>query len=195
MPDHTQNDILGNNLDRLGNIHLSPCNIAFCAPGLSAEQLVELVVRHPETVKIAEVIQVQPERSVIPQVDQVIPDNLFVRWFTIGRQAHELVFSRIDPESREVGERRIEESQGMRKTQLADQLYPVVFAVGYAAGSPFANAIQRDNCGSFERRREERAGGVGLMMFRKEHLAGQFYAALYERFLDLHGDPELLSHP
>ena len=72
---HAQHDLLGHLLDRGGDVHVELRQQLLRRARRLAEQRVELAVRHGQADAVVEVIQVQPERAVRLQVDQLVEDH------------------------------------------------------------------------------------------------------------------------
>ena len=82
----------------------------------AVEELFHLRIGHGQALAIIEVGHVHPEGAVLFQIKQVVDDEVFVFWLSVGGEAHEFVLAGVDPEPREVGEGRVEQAQGVRKT-------------------------------------------------------------------------------
>ena len=91
----------------------------------------------------------------------------------------------------------------MRIADFAHDLKPVSTAHGSRGGGPLADAVHGEHHGIFERRWKECAGGVTLMVLRKEQPAGpvalrpdRLQFAAEEVFLkQLLSNPQRKSHP
>ena len=121
----------------------------------------------------------------------MVLEQLDVLRLAIWREPHDLVFAGIDSEACEVGERRIEKAQRVRKTQLAQHLDVRPTPYADRRGRPFANAVHRDDRGLLERRRVERRRGVRFVMVAEVH----FTLVAVEPLLDVGGHPEFLAEP
>ena len=97
----------------------------------------------------------------------MLPEPAGVARLAVRREAHQLVLARVDAEPREVGERRIEETERVRKADLVGQLEAVAASRAVGGRGPLADAVHRQYRRLLERRREERAGGVGFVMLRE----------------------------
>src|ERR1017187_848088 len=90
-----------------------------------------------------------------------------------------------------------------RISDFAHKLKPVSTAHGSRGGGPLADAVHGEHHGILERRWKERAGGVTLMVFRKEQPAGpialrpdRLQFAAEKVFLEqLLSSPQRKSHP
>ena len=80
-----------------------------------AEQRREALVRHGEAAHVVEVTLVEAEAAIVLQVDEAFENDLGEARSAIRRKPHQLVLAGIDLESRVVGERRVEQPQGMGK--------------------------------------------------------------------------------
>ena len=138
-------------------------------PGLGiarrrAEQRMEALVRHGQPGAIVEIIEIEAERAVGLEIDQIVANDLLVFRRSVGREPHQLVLARIDLEAGVVGEGGVEEAQAVRKVNLLVDLQVLAFADGNRGGRPFAHAIEREDGSLVERRRVERGGCMAQMM-------------------------------
>ena len=192
---HAEDDLLGDDLDRLGQVHLSLGDLGLRGAGRPVEQLGKAVVGHGEAVEIAEVREVEPEGPILADVEQMVINRLHVHRFPVGRQPHELVFARVDFEAREIGERRIEQPERVGEAHLLEDGEFVVRAVADGAGGPLADTVDGEDGGALEGGGIERAGGVRLVVLREVDVLRHVDARLVERGLHLQGDPQFLPHP
>ena len=188
-PEHR---LLGHRLDRRRDVHLALGDRGLRLARRPAEERVELRRGHPEPLAVAEVRQVEAERSVVLQVDQMLPDPVGVARLAVRREAHQLVLARVDAEPREVGERGIEEAERVRKADLVRQLDAVAASRAVGRRGPLADAVHRQDRRLLERRREERAGGVGFVMLREDD---RLAVAPAQPTRDLARQAELLARP
>src|SRR6185436_4891856 len=100
--------------------------------------------------------------------------------------------ARIDLEAAVVGERRVEQAQRMRESQLALELHLVAPAEAPARRRPFADAVEGHHRGFIERRRKERAAGVRFVVLGEDAAA---LVLAVEALADLAWDVELLAQP
>ena len=161
-------DLFGHGLYRRSQVHVPLRQRLLGLARGTAEQVVEPPVRHRQSGAVVEVIEVQPERAVRFQVDQMVMNESGVLRLAVRRESHELVFARIDLESRVVRKRRIKQAERVRKVDfpLDDQLAAV--PDGNGCRGPLPDAVHREHHGPVERRRIEGAGGVTQMMFGKQ---------------------------
>ena len=140
---------------------------------------------------IVEEGHVHPEGTVVPDVDQVVTNQIDVNRLAVGGQSHHLVLTAVDPKSRVVGEGRVQESQRVGKPNLSADRHLVFPAVPHGSRGPLSHSIHRDNGGLFKRRREEGAGSVGFVMLTK------YIAMLLQPQFPIHfpAQMKLLSHP
>ena len=190
-----EDDLLGDVLDRLREVHLALGDRRLGAAGRTPEQRRELAVGHLQAVEVAEVVHVHPERAVLPDVDQLPPDGVRVPALAVGREAHQLVLARVHPETGEVGEGRVEEPQGVREGDLAEELELVPLAHADGGGRPLAHAVEGQHGRLLEGRGVEGRRRVRLVVLGEEDLPGLADAALLQRVLDLGRDPQLLAQP
>ena len=102
-------------------------------------------------------------RSIRCCVISVLVDGPAVR-----RQPHQLVFAAVDLEPAVVGEGRVEQPERVRKLHLLRQLDRVAAADADRGRRPLADAVERQDGGLVERAREERAGGMALVVIRED---------------------------
>ena len=160
--------------------------------GRSAEERVHLRRRHDVVVAVAEVGHVQAERAVFLQVEQLLDDHVAIDRLAVRRQAHQLVLAAVDLEAREVGHRRVQETEGVREAQLLHHLETIAPAHGDRAGGPLADAVQGEDGRLLEGRREERAGPVRLVVGHEDVLA---LVRAREPLVELARHEELLLEP
>ena len=164
----TKHDLLGDGLDRRREIHVDLRQLFLGCAALDAEHIGELVVRHAEASAIVEVGLVEAEGAVLLEVDDLVEDQVLEPRLAVGREAHDLVFTRVDLEAGVVGKGRIEQSQRMREVQLFQHLEAVALAVAQRRGRPLADAIHGQDGGFLERRGKERRGGMALVMLAEQ---------------------------
>ena len=78
----------------------------------------------------------------------MLPDPVGVARLAVRREAHQLVLAGVDTESREVGERGIEEAERVRKADLVRQLDAVAASRAVGRGGPLADAVHRQTAAS-----------------------------------------------
>ena len=160
-----QHDLLGHLLDRGGDVHVERREqILGRVAHRRAEQVGELPVGHGEAGAIIEIIEIEPERSVRLQVDQMIEDAGGIFRLAVGGEAHELVLAGIHLEAGVVGERRIEQPERMREVQLLDDRQLVAVPDRRGGGAPFADPVHgqhRARPGTARRRRRSPRGSDG----------------------------------
>ena len=72
---HATHHFFGDHLDRCGEIHVSLHQPFVGRPRRTTEERVKALARHRESGAVVEVGQVETERSVVLQVDQVLEDQ------------------------------------------------------------------------------------------------------------------------
>jgi hypothetical protein len=100
---------------------------------------------------VSEVLHRHPERAVGFKVDELVVNQVDVLRLAVGGKAHEFVLAGVHSEAGEIGERRVEEADRMRKTHLPEQLDPVAAPDAIARRCPLAHAIESENRGLVER--------------------------------------------
>src|SRR4051812_4567715 len=118
-------------------------------------------------------------------------DGPDVLWLTVGREAHDLVFARVDLEAGEVGEGRIEESERVGPAELMGKVDAISFARSVCGGRPLADAVHGENCRALEWRRIESARRVRLVVLGVENVPRVVREAVANEILG----EELLLHP
>ena len=187
---HPQHDLLADFLNGSRQIHLALCQLALGLARRPANQLVELAVGHRQAREVVEVLLIEPERSVVAQIDQFLVDDVDVFRLAVRRESHDLVFAGVDLEPGVVRERRIQQSKRIRPVQLVENLEIIAAAAADRSGRPFADTVDCQDRRLLERRRQERAGGVGLVM-----LAVQDISRVAELLFQLAIDVQLVFDP
>ncbi len=190
---HREHDVFGDDLDRRRKVELALGDLRFGRTRRSAEQVGEAAVRHREPGEVVEVLHLHAERAVGPQVEQVLTDGVGVDRLPVRREPHELVLARVHPEAAEVGERGVEEAERVGEVELALQLDVVAATHPDAAGGPLPHAVEGEDRRALERRREERARRVALVVLGEPEVLGHRCPDALQPALDLVGDPELLT--
>ena len=137
----------------------------------AVEQVGKTLARHAIANWEVEVIHVQPETAVIANFDQVVEDFFDVFWFAIRRETHHFVLARIDFEAGETRERRIKQTERMRKFDFFDYFERVVAAKRKTRRRPLAHAVDREHRGILKRRRIKSRHRVRLMVLGEQHFA------------------------
>jgi hypothetical protein len=192
---HPQHDLFADDLHRARQVHLFLGQLGFGNPRRAAKEAVERGARHRETAEIVEVLLVQAEGAVVPQVEQFAIDEIDVLRLPVRGQPHHLVLARIDLESGVVRERRVQQPQRIRPAQLVHQRQVRALPDADGGGGPLAHAIHRENGRFREWRGVEGAGRVRLMVFGIEHfpIESQRVADL-PLHVELVLDPERAGH-
>ena len=146
----TQDNLLGDRLDRSGDVHLALADRVFAAARLAAEQLVKPIVGHPQSGAIIEVALIDAECAVGLEVDEMVEDELSVFGFAVRGEAHHLVFTVVDLETEIVGEGRVEQTKRMREMNLPHDLDLVAATEADGGGGPFADPVHGQDHGLVE---------------------------------------------
>ncbi len=168
---YPQHRFIEDRLDRCRDVHVPLSERLLRIAGWSTKELRESVVGHPQAGRVVEVGHVQPERSVILEIDQLPQNCVAVRRTAIRGESHHLVLTRVHPESEIVGECAVQQAQRVRESNLAQHLYSRIVAERQRCRRPFANAVDGEDRGLLERRREKRARGVAEMVLREHEAA------------------------
>src|SRR5205814_8134953 len=119
---HLQHHLLGDLLHRAREIHLALRQRRLGLARRPAEERLEAAAGHPQAVWIREVLHVHPQAAVVADLEEVVLDRTHVLRLAVRREAHHFVLAGVHAESGEVGERRVQQAEGMREAQLANQL-------------------------------------------------------------------------
>ena len=157
-------DVFEHRLDRCRDVHVLLLEPSLGIARGPAEQRVEALVRHGQPGAIVEVVEIEAERAVGLEIDQVVANDLLVFRRAVGRKPHQLVLAGIDLEAGIVGEGGVEQAEAVREMDLLVDLEVFSIADGGRRGGPFADAVEGEDGGLVERRRIERGGGVAQMM-------------------------------
>ena len=122
-------------------------------------------------------------------MQQALINQLFVFGFTIGRQTHQLIFAGINFETAQIRKGRIQQTEGMRESDLFQDFDTVVTTSADRSGRPFSNAVHGKDCRALKRRWEEGAGRMRLVMLKKQDLTGRPQRHFLHRFFDLERNP------
>ncbi len=192
---HPQDDLLGHLLDRPGQVHLPAGEVRLGRPRRAAEHVVEAAVGHAQRGQVAEVLPVDRERAVVVEVDQVVEDGVHVAGLAVGGEAHQLVLAGVDPEAAVVGERGVEQAEGVREVELADHLDLMAPPHPDARGGPLPHPVEGQDRRGLERRGEEGRSGVALVVLGVPEVPGSLVAQGGQLGLDALADPQLLAQP
>ena len=142
-------------LDRGGKVHLALGQPDVRLARRAAEQRVEARIGHGQPGAIIEIVEVEPERAVGFEIDEMVENFLRVFRLAIGREPHDLVLAGIDLEAGVIGEGRIEQAERMREMDLlGDGEIAAAPDAGRTRG-PFADAVHGEHRRLIERRRIE----------------------------------------
>ena len=81
---HPEHRLLADFLDRARDVEIALDQVGLRHPRRRAEQLVERPVGHREAAEIVEVLLVQRERAVVPEVDHFVEQQLDVLRLAVG---------------------------------------------------------------------------------------------------------------
>ena len=116
--------------------------------GGTAEQTIEGAVGHRQAMEVVEVLDVQLERTVLLQIDELGQNRLHVLGLAVRREPHHLVLARVDLEAGVVRERRVEHARanaGYRSSAISLMSLPRPDAV--RRRRPLAHAVDGQNRG------------------------------------------------
>jgi hypothetical protein len=133
-----------------------------------AEQTVEARIGHRQPGAIVEVFEIEPERAVGLEINEIVVDELREARRAVGREPHHLVLAGIDLEAGVVGEGRVQEPEAVGEMDfLGDREVAAVPDRG-RRGGPFADAVEGEHRGPLERRGIERGGRVAQMVLAEQ---------------------------
>src|SRR5262249_53576371 len=132
------------------------------------EQLGELLVRHGQTGAIVEVVEIQPERPVGLEVDQMIENESGVFWLAVRREPHKLVLAGIDLKAGVIRESGIQQPKRVWEVQFLEYLQLLTAADCCRRGAPLADAVHREHRCLQEWRGVKRAGSVAQVMLGEQ---------------------------
>ena len=136
-----QHRFLDHGLRRGGEVHVPLRQRLVRLARRPAEQRVELAVGHRQPGAVGETVEIQAERAVRLEINQVIENGPEVLRLAVGRQAHHLVLAGVHLEAGVVGEGRVEQPQGVREVDLPRHLQLVAVADGYRGGGPLTDPV------------------------------------------------------
>src|SRR3954465_2737887 len=165
---HAQHDLLADHLDGASEVHLLLRQRRSQRAGRPAEELSERLAGHGQTTEIIEVLLIQPERSVLAQVDEITQNEIHVARLPVRSKAHHLVFTGIHLEAGVIGEGRVQQAKRIWPSELRENFQIAPPAQADRCGSPFTASVHRRVGGFLKRRWKERARCVGLVMLRIE---------------------------
>jgi hypothetical protein len=143
-------DIFEDALDGCRKIHIHLPDFRFGLSPRNAEQLLESLTGHGQARVVFELLQIEPERTIVFDVNELFQDQIFINGFTIGGQTHELIFPGVDFESREARERRVEEAQRMRENDPFQDVKLFALGLGHGQRVPFLDGIDGDDRSLFK---------------------------------------------
>ena len=179
MAGETEHRLVEHRLDGCGHIHVEWRQpVLLGPPRRLAEELGEALPDHAEARAIVEVALVQPETAVLLEIDHVLEDRRCKARLAIGREAHDLVLSRVHLEPEILGKGGIEQAEGMRKVDFLVDRKVRASAKPHARRRPLADAIHRQHHRLLEWRGEESARGVAQVMLGEAQPVARIEAGL-----------------
>ena len=161
-------DLLGHILDAGRQVHVPLLEGGLRITGPPPEEPIEPPPRHGQPLAVREVIHVEPETAVALQVDEMLQDRLPVDRPAVRSQPHQFVFTAVYFKTAVIGKRRVEEAERMGKCDVVDESDPVSLADPERGRAPLADPVERDDRRFVEGAREERTGGMGLVVIGKD---------------------------
>jgi len=145
-----EHDLLGNGLNRPCQVHFALRDRRFGKPGRPSEECTKPLVGHSKTADVVEIALIEPEASVLLDVNQVLLDQVCVHGLSVRSEAHQLVLAGVHPEPREIGEGGIQHADRMREPNLLEQLDAIALAFSDGRRRPFTDPIHGENRRLFE---------------------------------------------
>ena len=147
---HLEHHFFSDVLNRPREIHLPLRQLGFRLPARPAHQPLQRTARHRESAGVREVLHVHPQAAIVPDLDQVIFDELDVFRLAVRCEAHHLVLARIHLEAGEVSESRVQQPERVWKAKLSQQLNLIPAPGANRRGRPLADAVHGHDRGLFE---------------------------------------------
>src|SRR5579863_7222738 len=119
-PRQPQNRLFSDRLNGRGDVHMELRELAFTAAHRLPEQVRKALVGHAAAGAIVEEGNVQAEAAIRLEIDEFVADDVAISWRAVGRQPHHLVFAGIHTEADVIRERRIQEPERMRESDLVE---------------------------------------------------------------------------
>ena len=91
------------------------------------------------------IFHVEPKGAIGFDINQMILDLFCVCGFAIWSESHDFIFARVHFEPRVVGERRVQEAEGMRKGDFPQWRDGMLVSCPEGCRGPFANTIHAEN--------------------------------------------------
>jgi hypothetical protein len=189
---HPQHNFFRHFLDRRGNIHMLLSERRFRPTARQTKELLELSTGHYVRTAVGKIVHIQPKRAILFEIQQFRHNFIIVDRLAVRSQPHQLVLARINAETDKIGERRIEQPQRMRKSQLLQHLDAVFFTDADARRRPFPHAVHRQN-GRFLKGRGQKSGGRVRLVMAAEKIAS-FIPAI-QRLVHFARKVQLLLQP
>ena len=132
--------------------------------GRPTEAVMKTRIRQVVLGQWIQVLQIEPEGTVLMQGNYFFQKSVHPARFPIGRQAHKLVLPGINPESAIGSEGRIQEAQRMGKSDLLQGLDRGPGSASNGGRGPLPNPINSQDSRLGKGGREERAGRMRLVV-------------------------------
>ena len=192
FPGHAQHGFFRDKLDGGGEIHLALGEQCLRSARRTFEQGLEFFRGHAQARAVVKITQVEGERAVRFEVDDLLEQSVGETRPAVGREAHELVFAGVDLEAAEISDRAVEQAERVGKVQRLQELDTLAPAMADRRGVPFADAVDGEDRSFVERRRKKRTGGVRFVVVGEDDLIAQ---AATEGAADFAGQVEFGAQP
>ena len=172
MTRHLEDNIFGHRLYARRHIHVALSQLFVRLPRRAAEKRVKAGIGHGQALAIIKIPLVQPERTIVLDLDEVLAHQVGKARFAIGGKTHEFVLTRINLESAIRGESAVEQSERMGKADFGAQLDPVAPPDSPAGCRPLPHPIHRENGCLLERAGKKGARRMRLVVAAKINRSG-----------------------
>ncbi len=187
---HAEHDLFRDLLHARRDVPMALLELRLGLPRRPAEQPVEALVGHREAVVVGKVLHVHLEAAVLADLEQLFHDQIVVFGLPVGGRPHDLVLRRVHLEAEVVGERAVEQPEGMGEPDLLEEIELVPLSRPVTRRRPLSHAVDREDRRFPEGAHEETARGVRLVVLDEEDLPLE-----REVPLDVVTGPEFLGQP
>src|SRR5437763_5346450 len=111
MARHPQHHFLSHRLDRASEVHVPLRQRCLRFSRWPAHEPVEFAIGHREARHEIEVAQVEPERAIVSQINQLRENEIAEGRFAVRCETHHFVFAGVDAKTEVVSERGIEQTE------------------------------------------------------------------------------------
>src|SRR5206468_1808166 len=105
-----------------------------------AEKSVEPLIRHRQARAVIEIILVEPQRTVLAYLNQVLINEVHILGLTVRGEPHHFVLPGIHLEASIVGKCTVEKTERMREPNLLGESDLVALTISQGSCCPFAHS-------------------------------------------------------